>query len=154
MIPWLLQPAWASFTWQPRGSPLRAFFFLLSKNETKQTKKKTSLAGCLWVYCAFLFQPQRTNFIFPVIAPRRRLLLASDKVKQPALCYQGKGHLFKVSGLDGFWASKSQSLFSTHHFYSIGWKSDIQIAERGKERESEQQRSPFKHPCTAAQPVL
>lgn len=27
-----------------------------------------------------------------------------------------KGHLFKVSSLDGFWASKSQSLFSMHHF--------------------------------------
>lgn len=38
---------------------------------------------------------------------RLRLLLASDKLKQLALCYQGKGHLFKVSGLDGFWASKS-----------------------------------------------
>lgn len=55
-------------------------------------------------------------------------------MKQPALCYQGKGLLFKVSGLDGFWASKSQSLFSTHHFYRIGWKSVIQILQREKER--------------------
>lgn len=35
----------------------------------------------------------------------------SDQRSKPALCYQGKVHLFRVSSWDGFWASKSQSLF-------------------------------------------
>lgn len=42
-----------------------------------------------------------------------RLLHFVRPEKQPALCYQGKVHLFRVSSWDGFWASKSQSLFLT-----------------------------------------
>lgn len=126
-IPWLLQSAWASFTRHPRRLPLSAFF--LSKKEKKNTGRLP-----LSLQCFSISAPKEPILSFSVTATRLRLLLASDKVKQPALCYQEKGHLLKVSGLEGFWASKSQSLFSTHHFYRIGWKSDIQILQREKER--------------------
>lgn len=43
------------------------------------------------------------SWLFPFVTPE----------KQSAACYQGKVHLFRVSCWDGFWASKSQSLFST-----------------------------------------
>lgn len=143
MIPWLLQPAWASFTWQIRRLPLSSFFSATEK------KKKHWQAEFIVL---FYFSPKEAILSFAVTAPRLRLrlLLGSDKVKQPAPCYQGKGHLFKVSGLEGFRASKSPSLFSTHHFYGTGRKSDIQILQT----ETELQWSPFRHPCTAARPFL
>lgn len=89
----------------------------------------------------FYFSPKEAILSFAVTALRLRLrlLLGSDKVKQPAPCYQGKGHLFKVSGL-----------FSTHHFYGTRRKSAIQILQT----ETEQQWSPFRHPCAAARPFL
>lgn len=120
-------------------------FFLLSKRKEKKNGRLP-----LSLQCFSILAPKGTILSFSVTAPRLRLLLAS--VKQPALCYQGKGHLFKVSGLDGFWASKSQSLFSAYHFYRIGWKSDIQIVQR--ERQRGRAAAMPVHPCTAAQSVL
>lgn len=127
MIPWLLQPAWASFTWQTWRLPLSSFFSGIKKPH-RQTE----------FIVLFYFSPQKAILSFAVTALRLRLrlLLGSDKVKQPALCYQGKGHLFKVSGLDGLWASKSWSLFSTYQFYRTGRKSDIQTLQRETERAS------------------
>lgn len=102
MILQLLQPGWASVC------EYHLVFFCFFFSYYQET-----LAGCLWVYSAFLFQPQRTHFIFAVTLLSLRLLHFVRPEKQPALCYQGKVHLFRVSSWDGFWASKFQRLFST-----------------------------------------
>lgn len=82
-----------------------------------------TLAGCLRVYSAFLFQPKRADFIFAVTLLSLRLPHFVRPERQPALCYQGKVHLFRVSSYGGFWASKSQSVFLTLCFFSVSWES-------------------------------
>lgn len=105
--------------------------------QNRKKKKKTNTGRLSLSLQRFsISAPKEPILSFSVTALRLRLLFAFDKVKQPALCYHGEGHLLKVSGLDGFWASKSQSLFSTHHFYRIGEKSDIQIVQRETKRPS------------------
>lgn len=80
----------------------------------------------------FYFSPQRTDFIF--LCRRAEAADAPLLCKAPSSVLSRKRAFIKVSGLDGFWASKSQSLFSTHRFYRIGWKSDKQIVQREKQR--------------------
>lgn len=95
------------------------FFFLFFCSYYQET-----LAGCLRVYSAFLFQPKRDDFIFAVTLLSLQLPHFVRPERQPPLCYQGKVHLFRVSSsYGGFWASKSQSVFLTLCFFSVSWES-------------------------------
>lgn len=104
---WIWSPASYNLHELPLHDRLGGYHLVLffCYQKKKKNPSNNTLTGCLWVYNAFLFQPPKNRFYFPLSL---RLLLAPDKVKQLALRYQGKVHLLKVSG---FWDSKSQRLF-------------------------------------------
>lgn len=117
------------------------FFFFCY--QIKKEKRKHWQAASEFTLL-FYFSPQRTDFIFLCRRAEATAALCLWQSEAAALCYQGKGHLFKVSAWVAFGHPNLKVYSLTHHFYRIGGKSDVQILQR------EKQRGLFRHRCAVS----